>query len=199
MRALIGALPAGGRADHYAHMAVHPYPSHLMRQWTTSNGAVVQIRPIRPEDAQMERAFVRALSDEARYFRFISAMRELPDRMLARFTQIDYDREMALVAVTRPAGREVQIGVARYAIGSDGESCEFAIVVADAWQGQGVGSRLMAALMEAARNKGLKRIEGHVLHNNVKMLALMHKLGFDVRADPEDPALKRVARSLLPA
>ena len=82
----------------------------------------------------MEKAFVRVLSEEARYFRFISALHELSDRMLVRFTQIDYDREIAPIAVVREGNRETQIEVARYAIGIDGESCEFAVVVTDAWQ-----------------------------------------------------------------
>ena len=117
--------------------------------------------------------------------------------MLVRFTQIDYDPEMALVAVIETAGGETQIGVARYAINVDGESCEFALVVADAWQGRGVGSRLMRALMDAARHKGLETIEGFVLHNNEKMLKLMRHLGFEIQTSAEDPALKHVVKRLL--
>ncbi|MCQ8780168.1 GNAT family N-acetyltransferase, partial [Escherichia coli] len=84
-----------------------------------------------------------------------------------------YDRELALVAVANEAGREVQLGVARYAIAADGLSCEFAIVVADAAQGMGLGSRLMASLLDAARARGLKEMEGFVLSTNHKMLKLM--------------------------
>ena len=83
--------------------------------------------------------------------------------MLVRFTQIDYDREMALVAVTRQNGQDVQIGVARYVINASGDSCEFAVAIADDWQKRGIGGRLMVSLMDAAREKGLRRIEGDVL------------------------------------
>jgi len=102
-RAVVRPPPADETAGRYAHMAVHPYPAHLTRTLTLPDGAAVQIRAIRPEDAETEKAFVRGLSEETRYFRFISALNELPDRMLVRFTQIDYDREMALPAMPSPA------------------------------------------------------------------------------------------------
>ena len=93
-------------------------------------------------------------------------------------------------------GAEVEIGVARYAMNPDGESCEFALVVADAWQHRGIGSRLMQALMEAARARGFQTMEGEVLASNQGMLALVRDLGFDVRTSPEDPGVKRVNRAL---
>jgi acetyltransferase len=189
---------APGGADPYAHMAIGPYPSRLGRRWTTRDGREVLIRAIRPEDAGMEQAFVRGLSDEARYFRFINAVHELSERMLVRFTQIDYDREMALVAVVRnPSdGSESQIGVARYASEPDGLGCEFALVVTDGWQGQGVGTRLMEDLMDAARARGLQTMEGFVLGSNHKMLRLMESLGFAIATDREDPSMKHVTRRL---
>jgi acetyltransferase len=196
--ALISIEPAEVRdpGQRYVHMAIHPYPTHLTARWIMDGGTEVIVRPIRPEDAQMERAFVESLSEESRYLRFISAMRELPERMLVRLTQIDYDREMALVAIAREGGRETQIGVARYAINPDGESCEFAVAVADAWQGRRVGSRLMRALFDAAREKGLKRMEGYVLQHNSRMLRLMASLGFDTRTSAEDPTLKHVVKRI---
>lgn len=196
--ARVSIAPADVRDPNqrYAHMAIHPYPAHLTARWVMDNGTEVIVRPIRPEDAQMERAFVESLSEESRYLRFISAMRELPERMLVRLTQIDYDREMALVAIARDGDRETQIGVARYAINPDGESCEFAVAVADAWQGRGVGSRLMHALIDAAREKGLKTMQGYVLQHNSRMLRLMASLGFDVRTSPDDPTLKHVVRHI---
>lgn len=193
---VIGETSAGYARDRYAHMAVYPYPTHLTHYATLADGAVISIRAIRPEDAKIEREFVHSLSDESKYFRFISALHDLSERMLVRFTQIDYDREMALVAVVENSGGETQIGVARYAINSDGESCEFAVAVADGWQARGVGSRLMRSLMEAAKQKGLHSIEGYVLHNNEKMLKLMHRLGFAIFTSPDDPSLKHVTKRL---
>ncbi|MEZ5657031.1 MAG: GNAT family N-acetyltransferase [Burkholderiaceae bacterium] len=149
-----------------------------MRHEHLADGTPLTIRPIRPEDAQAEAAFVRALSPAARHYRFMGSISELSPEMLARFTQIDYRREMALVALTIEQGRALQQGVARYAINPDNRSCEFAIVVSERLQGQGVGTRLMKALMDAARDQRLTRIEGTVLRDNAPMLKLMSELGF---------------------
>jgi len=116
----------------------------------------------------------------------------------AYYPRYDYDREMGRVTRRTPEqeGREVQIGVARYATNPDGESCEFAIVVGDAWNHKGIGHKLMAALMEAARHKGLKIMEGEVLGNNRSMLSLATRLGFTAKTSEEDSAIKRVTKAL---
>ena len=163
------------------------------------------IRPIAPDDADMLQALVRGLSQESRYFRFASARPELPAPMLARYTLIDRDREMALVAVH--TSREAQgdgefvdteqiIGVSRYITNPDQTSAEYALVVADAYKGQGLGSRLMLSIMEFARAKGLAQIDGLVLANNPNMLRLMTGLGFKVHPFPEDPDFKLVSKAL---
>jgi len=182
--------------DRYGHMAIHPYPAHLVSPVQMADGTDMVIRPIRPEDAQIEQRFVRELSPEARYFRFMQSLRELTQAMLVRLTQIDYDRELALIAVTGQGGEELEIGVARYAINPDGDSCEFALVVADDWQRKGIGSRLMHSLMDAARAKGLQSMEGEVLSTNTDMLALARRLGFAVHTSEEDPGIKMVSRRL---
>ena len=125
--------------------------------------------------------------------------------MLARFTLIDYDREMALVAVVkeRSAGADGEIteterivGVSRYITNPDQTSCEFSLVVADDFNGKGLGSRLMLCIMDVARDKGLTEIEGLVLANNPGMLKLMRSLGFGDKPFPEDPDFKIVTHSL---
>jgi acetyltransferase len=113
-----------------------------------------------------------------------------------RFTQIDYDREMALIAVTGEDGREMEIGVCRYAINPDGASCEFALVVSDEWQHKAVGHKLMGSLMETARNKGLKTMEGEVLASNHNMLKLVATLGFSISESEEDPGVRKIIRQL---
>jgi acetyltransferase len=173
-----------------------PYPVELVRKWTLRDGARIVIRPIRPEDRQIEKDFVHDLSDESRYFRFFNALRDLSEAALTRFTQVDYDKEMALIAVICENGRETEIGVARYSINPDGKSCEFAIAVADAWQRKGVGSKLMQSLMDAARNRGLEIMEGWVLAGNTRMLALMDGLGFAIQANAGDPSLRHVVKNL---
>lgn len=182
--------------DRYAHMAVYPYPVHLVKKWQLPDGTDVTIRPIRPEDAEIEKEFVKHLSEESRYFRFMQTLHELTPIMVVRFTQIDYDREMALIAVTEQEGREIEIGVARYAINPDGESCEFALVISDEWQHRGIAQRLMTSLMDAARAKGLKIIQGEVLSNNHNMLKLMNKLGFSTIVEEDDRSLTWVSRNL---
>ncbi|HEU0187357.1 MAG TPA: GNAT family N-acetyltransferase, partial [Gallionellaceae bacterium] len=200
-----GALAADARvvvtlrqpsADRYAHMAIYPYPTHLISGWQLADGTDITIRPIRPEDARIEQAFVRGLSEESRYFRFMNGVQELSQSMLVRFTQIDYSREMALIAVHEEQGEEVELGVARFAINPDAESCEFALVIADNMHSKGLGQRLMTALMDAARSKGLKVMQGEVLANNDSMLKLMDRLGFGVSTSAEDASIKLVSKVL---
>lgn len=168
------------RPVHYRHMAIHPYPENLESEVTLKNGAQVQIRPIRPEDAAMERQFVHELSDHSRYLRFLHHLPELPPEMLARFTQIDYDREMALVAIAGSGSEEQIIAVARYVQNPDRISAEFAIVVADSWQNLGLGRILLARLLDCARDSGFERIDGTVLAINQGMLRMMEAMGFSV-------------------
>ena len=183
-------------ADRYAHMAIYPYPTHLVNHWQLADGMDITIRPIRPEDAELEQEFVRNLSEQSRFFRFMNSVQELSQSMLVRFTQIDYSREMALLAVTEVNGIDVELGVTRFAINPDGESCEFALVIADQMHGKGLGQKLMTALMDAARSKGLKVIEGEVLKNNTDMLSLMDRLGFEVETSTDDDSIKSVRRAL---
>lgn len=183
-------------ADRYAHMAIHPYPTHLVTHWQLPDGTDVTIRPMRPEDAAIEQEFVRHLSEETKYFRFMHAVQELSEDMLVRFTQLDYDRELALIAVTEEKGRDVEIGVCRYAINPDGESCEFALVVGDQWQHKAIGHRLMGSLIDAARSKGLKTMEGEVMASNHEMLKLVGTLGFTIATSHEDSSIKKITKVL---
>jgi acetyltransferase len=178
--------------DPYHHLAIHPYPSHLVKKLQLNDGTDIVIRPIRPEDAEIEAKFVRELSSETKYFRFMNTLQELSQEMLVRFTQIDYHDDMALVAVRPNGASEEQIGVARYTTNLDRKSCEFALVVSDQWQGRGIAHHLMRDLMEIARDRGLDRMEGQVLSNNARMLELVESLGFEIRNDPADHAVKQV-------
>jgi len=178
-------------AGRYDHMAIHPYPSHLITEFQTPDGRSVTIRPIRPEDADLEQEFVKQLAPETKYYRFMNTLRELSQAQLVRLTQIDYDREMAFLAITEEEGREIEIGVARYATNPDGESCEFAIVVADTWQGKGLARRLMGVIIDTARSRGLKYMNGDFLAENRRMIQFVSSLGFVLSPHPEDSGLKR--------
>jgi acetyltransferase len=132
----------------------------------------------------------------AKYFRFMQSISELSPQMLARFTQIDYDREMAMIAVVYVGGQETEIGVARYVTNPDGKSCNFAIVIADDWQRQGIAHRLMQQLIETARGHSLQWMEGEVLASNHEMLSLAAKLGFVVTASEEDTSIRHIVLQL---
>jgi acetyltransferase len=178
--------------DAYAHMAIHPYPSDLETKFQLADGRDVTIRPIRPEDAEIEQDFIRNLSDEAKYFRFMHAVHELTPEMLVRFTQIDYDREMALIAVTEEDGHEVEHGVVRYVTNPDRNSCEFALVISDEFQGHGIGQRMLKRLMEIALSRGLDMMEGEVLTSNHRMLELVRSMDFQVQRSADNPGVQYV-------
>ncbi len=187
----------GSEQRPYSHMAIHPYPSHLLSKMQLPGGTELSIRPIRPEDAEIEQKFVRGLSDKAKFFRFFQPLDELTPAMLARFTQIDYDREMAFIAVAEIKGKETEVGVARYITNADNISCEFAVVVADDWQHKGIARRLIERLIESARDHGLQFIAGKVLSENKDMQALATSLGFSTRHMQDDEvSILEVRKSL---
>jgi acetyltransferase len=177
-------------------LTMQPYPSHLVQRPSLKDGTAVTIRPIRPGDADIEQEFVRNLSGESRYYRFMDSVRELSPRMLSHFTQVDYDRHMALIAVSERDGNEIQIGVARYVAAEDRRACEFAIVIADDWQRKGLGAQLMQSLISSARAAGIRAMYGDVLAGNQRMLQFTAKLGFRARFAADDPRLMRVEMDL---
>jgi acetyltransferase len=199
-RVVLREAPLATRGK-YSHLTILPYPGQLTEEVALGEGGY-RIRAIRPEDAEPLQAFMRGLSDETRYYRFVQAIRELPQPMLARYTQVDYDRAMALVAESLPSAESgplaqgALIGVARYVQNPDGDSCEFALVVADAMQGRGIGTRLMKSLIEAARGKGLKRMVGLVLATNERMFRAMTRLGFVTEPAPGDATMRQVVLTL---
>ena len=180
----------------YSHMAIHPYPHELIQHYQLTNGVNITIRPIRPEDATLEKNFHSRLSDRTKYFRFMQALHELTPEMIVRFTQIDYDREMAFVAVTNDNNTSSELAVGRYVMNPDGNSVEFALVVADDSHCLGIGSRLMTTLMQAAKTKGISFFEGEVLAINNPMLSLVKKLGFSIEPIANDQEVVRVVKDL---
>jgi acetyltransferase len=183
------------KSDHavpYHHLVIHPYPNNLIFTHKLSDNSVITIRPICPEDAELEQAFTQNLSEKSKHLRFMGTFKKLSTDMLIRFTQIDYDREMALVAVDN---QQKMIGVARYIINPDLESAEFALVVADQWHGKGVGTLLMTKLSEIAKSNKIKKLIGMVLTENDDMLALVKNLGFEIKRE-EDPQVLTVVKAL---
>ncbi|MCL2427660.1 MAG: GNAT family N-acetyltransferase [Alphaproteobacteria bacterium] len=173
-------------------LAITPYPAELVEEWT-SGGERLTIRPIRPEDAQQHGAWFHRLSPEDVRFRFFSAMRDLQPEYIARLTQVDYDREMAFVAVRATTGETV--GVSRIVVESDERSAEFAIAVQPDIKGKGLGKQLMRKLLEWGRAHGIEEIIGHILADNAPMLAFVRRLGFELhRAHGEEDVIRATLR-----
>lgn len=162
----------------YGHMAIHPYPAELEHRVSLRDGSMLRVRPMRPEDTAREQRFFGGLSEQSRYLRFQHHLPALSARMLERFTQLDYDRELALVAL-EPEGDEF-VAVGRYVPMPDGMNAEFALAVADAWQGRGLGAVLLTKLAECARAAGYDTLVGMVLNANHGMVDLALNLGFEV-------------------
>jgi acetyltransferase len=150
------------------------------------DGVTVSIRPMRPEDRENERRFVQRLSPQSRYFRFHAAIKELSATMLEHFTNVNYPNEMALVAMIPEGDDERQIGVARYVRLEDPKTAEFAIVIADEWQGKGIGTRLLLDLRSCAIAAGITQLKASVLSENRRMYEFCRKLGFEVEPRHND-------------
>lgn len=171
-------------------------PARTREFWRSPDGSIAQIRPISSADATRIREFVGSLSFETRYLRFMGGVRELSPQAIDRLTLLDHRREAALVAVVNSDGAERIVGVARYAMNADDESCDFAIVVADSLHRRGLGSRLFTLLVDIASARGLKRIGGEVLVINRPMIAFVGAHGFSVTPSEGDPGSLRVERRL---
>ena len=195
--AVHAVMPRCSQSELAGHMAIHPYPADLESELILGDGREILLRPTRPEDGRKEADFVANLSAESKYFRFMHGLDKLTPAMLARFTQIDHDREMAIVAIAAGEnGEDSFLGVARYVTNPDGSSCEFALAVADEWQSHGVGPKLMDRLMQIARERGLETMDGEVLAQNPRMLRLCKSLGFRSLRSPDDPEVIIVTRPL---
>jgi acetyltransferase len=183
----------------FSHIAIHPYPRGLSRQVELQGGEKVLLRAIRPEDAEAEKRLVSRLSTRTSYLRFHAPVRELTLERLVRYTQIDYDREMAFVAIDASSGQEEIRGISRYTRNPDGVTAEFGVIVEDAWQGRGLGNVLMQALEDTARARGLTQLIGLVLRENDEMGAMMHRRGYGPHRDEEDPGVTRYIKPLVDA
>jgi acetyltransferase len=170
-------------------------PSRFLDIWHASDGTKVTIRPISARDAALEVEFLSGLSKETLYQRVLSSRRLLPGE-LKRLVRIDYDREMALLATIATGSGEKAVGVARYVKNEDRTECEFAIVIADTWQSQGLGAKLLGSLVDIARATGLRRIVGSTFATNEPMKRLARRLGFATEADPSDSTVTLLSKSL---
>jgi len=160
------------------HLVISPYPDQFEEHSRTSVGLDIFVRPIRPEDAPLLVGLFESLSPRSVYLRFFSPMKQLPHSMLGLFTQIDYDRHIALVALSESKSKEEMLGVARVILERNLKEAEFSVVVGDPWQGKGIGAALLQRCLSIASDQGLERVTGVVLAENTQMLALGKKMGF---------------------
>ncbi len=167
------------------HLVISPYPEEDESHIIDVDGHCIFVRPVKPEDAPLFTAFFKTLSPTSIYYRFFGALKELNPEMLARFTQIDYDREIALVAIDEESEIDNMLGVARIIGDADSKTGEFAVLVGDAWHGKGIGSNLLEKCLSIAEKQGFESVHGIVLHENRNMLSLGKKLGFEIKRDPD--------------
>ena len=162
-------------------------PAELLARWTSQssvrNGLQLCIRPLRPDDREREIEFINSLSERTRFFRLMTPLKFLPPHLLDRLMDIDYDRRMAFVATVEHDGREQFVGIARYGETDRPDTVELGVTVTDRWQRHGIARVLIAELVRFARWRGIRRMEGIVLHDNLPMIELAKSLGFHVQHD----------------
>ena len=172
--------------DSESRLAIRPYPQ-LLEEWVTmKNGERCLFRPILPEDEPLLQQFIARVTKEDLYYRYFSEINEFTHDDLANMTQIDYDREMAFVAVHTTAEQTEILGVTRAISDPDNIDAEFAVLVRSDLKGLGLGGRLLEKLINYTRDHGLQRLNGITMPNNRGMIALARKLGFDVDIQLED-------------
>jgi acetyltransferase len=185
-----------GRSRH-AHFAIRPYPRDWERTLRLRDGRCVVVRPVRPEDESLYEEFFRQVSADDMRLRFFGLVKDVSHAFIARLTQIDYGRSMALLAIDE--GSNALIGVVRLHADPDHCTGEYAILLRSDCKGIGLGWALMELIVDYARKEGLSRIHGAVLRENATMLTMCGELGFDIREDPEDRNLFAVSLDLSPA
>ena len=148
-------------------------------------GKQLLLRPIRPEDEPLQEEMFKTFSDETKRFRFFGPIKEATHEMLARYTQIDYDREIAIIAALTEAGRERMVGVVRLIADPYNETAEYAIVIGDPWQRIGLGTIPTRHILEIARDRGIKKVYAYLLEDNVKMLNLFKKFRFSAHREED--------------
>jgi len=177
-----------------------PVPEGLAESWQVIHGYSISIRPLRRGDCDIESAFVHGLSRETRYNRLLGGAINISREYIEQLTTIDYSRDMALAAVVMTESSEVLIGVARYVMDAAPPGTlapsEFAIVVADAWQGRGIGQNLLAKLIDVARGRGVPQLFGEILATNIGMQMMVKKLGFRLERHQGDATVLRATLDL---
>jgi acetyltransferase len=178
----------------HPRFAIRPYPKEWEKHATLRDGAHIFLRPIRPEDEHLYPQFLARVAKDDLRLRFFAFVKQFDHTFIARFTQIDYGRAMAFLAID-PATDEM-LGVARLHANSAYDTAEYAVLVRSDLKGKGLGWLLMQTIIEYARNEGLSKIEGQVLNENRTMLRMCAELGFTITSDPNEPDVSLVKLSV---
>jgi acetyltransferase len=181
-------------AEHREQLAIASYPKKYVAAWELKNGTKVLLRPIKPEDEGRFNELLKSLSEETMRFRFFELIKEMSHETLTQYCNLDYDREIAIVAELRQGNRRI-IGAARLIVELGGKSGEFAVLIGDQWQGLGLGSKLTDYIISVAKDMWLERIYGYVIPNNYKMIRLCDKKGFKIETLDEDTVKVSLALS----
>ena len=193
-RVSIDRARIGRAARPYAHLALRPYPEEYVRETRLRDGSSLRLRPIRPEDEPLWKAMLASCSRETIYARFRYMFQWSTHEAATRYCFTDYDREIAIVAETHESGEPQLVGVGRLVADPDHESVEYAVLVCDAWQNRGLGAVLTDYCLEIAAGWGLKRMVAQTTSDNVRMLSLFRRRGFEIR--PAEEGLLEVEKVL---
>jgi len=176
----------GKEIKPYSHMVISPYPKEYITKFKLKNGKEVLLRPIRPEDEPMEAEMFNEFSQETQRYRFFQIIKDITHDILVRYTQIDYDREIAIIAEAEEKGKKKMAGVVRLIADPYNETAEFAIVVADQWHNQELGNKFTDYILEIAKKRGIKKVYANVLHDNYIMLHMFEKRKFKITRNEDN-------------
>jgi acetyltransferase len=166
------------KLEPHEHLVITPYPKKYESLWRLRDGRPVILRPIKPEDEPLWLEMFQSFSEQSIRYRFFHMIKDTPHEVRVRYCNIDYDREMAIVAELNEGGRRKILGVVRLVIEPDGKTGEIAFIVADPWQGLGLGSKMVDYMIEICKDKKLETIYGIVLPDNYRAIDLMKRMGF---------------------
>lgn len=164
----------------------YEYPSKFEKHFKLKDGTKIFLRPIKPSDAEIWVELYYSLSSNTKYLRFFTNRPDPDQKMIDKYTKIDYVNNFALVAITEVNGKQKMIGVVRYGLDPpNSDSAELAVVVADEYQGRGLGTRMLFDMLQAMQRRGVKKVKGDVFLQNDKMMQLMRESGFKYKKEDD--------------
>jgi acetyltransferase len=179
-RIMIDKQKVFAKFEPHQHLVITPYPKKYETIWKMRDGRAVMLRPIKPEDEPLWLEMFRNFSEQSIRYRFFQIIKDTPHETRVRYTNIDYDREIAIVPELTEDGRKKILGVARVSIEPNGKAGELAFIIADAWQGLGLGTKIVDRVIEICKDKKLERIYAIMLSDNYRAINLMKRMGFAV-------------------